>query len=74
MTPIQTATTDTLLVMPPDADRYDDADLPVRVVGEVTYSYWRPNPMELLDIIRGRPIRLGVVGQGHPSVSLDMEE
>lgn len=73
MTPVQTAATDTVVIWPNDPDRQDD-DMFVRVEGDTTYSYWRPNPIELLKLMRGQPIRIGVCGPLHPHISVDTEE
>jgi hypothetical protein len=48
--------------------------LPIAVNDNVMFSYWRPSPVEVLRILRGKPIRLGVFGTGHPPVSIDTEE
>lgn len=76
MKPVRTATTNTVLGAPRDWDAAQHGEcegLPIAVNDNVMFSYWRPSPTEVLRILRGQPIRLGVFGSGHPPVSLDME-
>lgn len=75
MIPTRTPATNTVLGAPRDWDESDGhcEGLPVAVANGCTFSYWRPSPVEVLQILRGRPIRLGVYG-AHPPVTVDMED
>lgn len=74
MKPVRTATTNVVLGQPKDWDTERDGiceGLPIAHAHGVMFSYWRPSFAELLAILRGKPIRLGVFGAGHPPVSID---
>jgi hypothetical protein len=73
--PVRTPTTNTVLGAPRDWSPEDGVceGLPIAVSEGITYSYWKPSPIEVLHILRGRPIRLAVYGRGHPPVALDTE-
>jgi len=43
-------------------------------VGGVMYSFWKPSLREKILILLGRSVKLGVVGDPHPSVSLGIDE
>lgn len=51
----------------------DCEGLPVCVVGDNNFSYWKPTLKDKLNILMGRNVRLCVFGAGHPPVSLDTE-
>lgn len=74
MTPTSNELTTVTLGAPSnwDADKLGPCNgLPVcRQDGEF-YSYWRTTWRERLAILFGRPVRLCVVGAGHPPVHLD---
>jgi hypothetical protein len=75
--PVRTDTTTAVLGAPRDWDASVHGEcegLPIAVNDNVMFSYWRPSPVEVLRILRGKPIRLGVFGTGHPPVSIDTEE
>lgn len=77
MKPIRTPTTNTVLGQPADWDAAQNGvceGLPIAVGHHGTmFSYWRPDWREILDIVGGRPIRLGVFGSAHPPVTIDTE-
>ena len=75
MTPHATRNTTAVLGAPSDWDESIDGvceGLPVTQVGGTMISYWRPTWRERLALIFGRSIKLGVVGSGHPPVSLNV--
>lgn len=81
MTPVDTLATTTTLKAPPDwpTEKLGPCqELPIAEAHGHMFSYWRPSPEELVALIAGMPVRLGIRGslrdgRGHPVVSLDVE-
>ena len=80
MTPIKNEHTVIVLGAPKnwDAEKLGPCNgLPVlvqREEGQMTfYSYWQATWRERFAILFGRPVRLCVVGDGHPPVHIDTE-
>lgn len=48
-------------------------DLPICRAHGMIFSYWLPDEEELARIVAGHPIRLGVLGERHPVVSIDTQ-
>lgn len=74
MTPFRHPTTNTTLEAPDDWDVEANGEcigLPITQSGSTMFSFWRPTWRERLRLLFGGHIRLGVVGRGHPPVSLD---
>lgn len=58
---------------PPDWDREKPCSgLPVTKFDGMTISYWRLSWRERLAVLCGRTVRLCIVGERHPAVSLDV--
>ena len=68
MRPIRHPTTTATLAEPDGWDEAADGEclgLPITQSAGVMSSYWRPSLRERLAIAFGRPVRLGVFGDGH---------
>ena len=77
MKPITKPHTTRILFAPRDWDESKNGacgGLPVTDRDGFMYSYWKTSLKDRLTILFGRPIRLAVVGCGHPGVALDTNE
>lgn len=78
MYPLQTPNTNEILGSPPEwnATKHGPCiGLPVtKTEDPYYYSYWSTSLRERIKILFGRPVRLCVVGEHHPPVSLDTEK
>jgi hypothetical protein len=76
MKPVRHAHTNATLGKPIDWDKFSRGEpcgnLPVVYMDGRFYSFWKVTWKEWFALLRGKPVRLCVVGDSHPPVSLDI--
>lgn len=75
MKPIVTRTTNAVLTEPVQWDKDNLGsckDLPVSRHGGVVYSYWSLSWRERWQILRGLPVRIGLVGSTQPPITVEI--
>ncbi|CAN7611381.1 hypothetical protein LJR034_004684 [Caballeronia sp. LjRoot34] len=77
MQPIRTDACNTQLGAPRDWDESKDGEccaLPIHrdAARQVMHSFWQPSEQDIANIIAGVPIRLTVIGTGHPPVAINV--
>ncbi len=73
MKPVEFEGQDVLLKPPPNMPRGSCGQLPVKVFEGCLVSYWKPSAAELAQLNAGELVRVSIMGERQPPVSIAVE-